>query len=236
MKRISIRLGLTLLILVALAWGVERFSDANRYQLFGKIIAKVHTEDKVIALTFDDGPTDEATPEVLKILADRGVIATFFVNGIAVERHPDAMRAIIAAGHEVGNHTWSHRRMMLVSPSAVRKELEPTDAILRDVGYEGPLHFRPPYGRKLFSLPLHLAREDRLTVMWSVAAETFQPDQTAEDIARRVLAQAGPGDIVMLHLMFRGNANSRAALPVIIDDLSARGYRFVTVSDLLSYR
>lgn len=236
MKRYLIRAGLGLVTLVALAYAAERFSDANRVQLFGDILAEVDTSEPVIALTFDDGPTDAATPEVLALLAEHGIKATFFVNGNMVERHPDAMRAIIDAGHEVGNHAWHHRRMMFVTPATVRRELGTTDQILRDLGYDGPLHFRPPYGRKLVSLPWVLSQQERLTVMWSVHSETFQPDQPASDIATKILDRTGPGDILLLHLMSRSNANSRAALPTVIEGLKDRGYTFLTVSELLEYR
>lgn len=235
MKRLLTRLAVAALALIGLAYATERYSDSNTHQLFGKIINRVETDEKVVALTFDDGPSDTGAAEVLKILSDRNVTATFFVNGKMVERFPEAMRAIIAAGHEVGNHTWTHRHMMFVPPEVVRQEIEQTDAILRDNGYDRPLHFRPPFGRKLVTLPRFLARQDRLTVMWSVAAETFQPDQTAEEIASAMLQQTGPGDILLLHVMFRSNANSRAALPVIIDTLKDQGFRFLTVSELLKH-
>ena len=235
MNHILTRLSIAAVVLISLAYAAERYSDSNTQQLFGELINRVETDEKVIALTFDDGPSDAGATEVLKILQDRNVTATFFVNGNMVERFPDAMRKIIAAGHEVGNHTWTHRRMMFVPPNVVRQEIDQTDAILRDIGYDRLMHFRPPFGRKLVTLPRMLAQDDRLTVMWSVAAETFQPDQTAEDIATKMLEQTGPGDILLLHVMFKSNANSRAALPIIIDTLKDQGYRFVTVSDLLDY-
>ena len=227
---------IALILLAALSYGAERLSDMDRFQLFGDLVADVKTDDKVIALTFDDGPTDAYTPLVLQTLADRGIKATFFVTGHEAEKHPDAMRAIIDADHEVGNHSWSHRRMVAITPATARDEINKTDKILRDLGYDAPLHFRPPYGRKLISLPWVLHQQGRLTVMWSVNAETFEPGQTAQEIADLTLAQTGPGDIILLHPMYRSRDAARQALPMIVDTLLDRGYQFVTVSDLLTRR
>src|SRR5690606_2516706 len=109
----------------------------------------------------------------LDALEQRGVTATFYLNGRDIDANPDAARSIVAAGHEIGNHTWSHRSMAWVTYGTVADEVEATDAAIRATGYAGPITFRPPYGNKLLALPLYLAQHDRLTVTWDVSSEDF---------------------------------------------------------------
>src|SRR5690606_18166090 len=160
------------------------------------------------------------------------VPATFYLNGRDVDARPEHARAIMAAGHELGNHTYTHRRMVFVSPGTVREEVEKTDAALRGIGYQGPITFRPPYGKKLWTLPDYLADHDRTTVMWDV-----EPDSgvtaTAGTIAEQAVREVGPGSIILLHVMYANAAESLAAIPRIGEDLRAEGYRFVTVSELI---
>lgn len=106
----------------------------------------------MVALTLDDGPT-EVTPRVLQMLEDLDVPATFYLTGTELEERPELGRAIVEAGHEVGNHTATHRRMVLVGSGTVAEEIERTDAAIRATGYDGEITFRPPYGKKLVTLP-----------------------------------------------------------------------------------
>jgi peptidoglycan/xylan/chitin deacetylase (PgdA/CDA1 family) len=106
----------------------------------------------VVALTLDDGPT-EVTPRVLQMLEDLDVPATFYLTGAELEERPELGRAIVEAGHEVGNHTATHRRMVLVGSGTVAEEIERTDAAIRATGYDGEITFRPPHGKKLVTLP-----------------------------------------------------------------------------------
>ena len=118
----------------------------------------------------------------------------------------------------------------------LRDELARTDAAIRDAGYAGPLHFRPPFGRKFLMLPWVLSQQNRPNIMWSVAAESFTPGQTADEIHRLTVAATGPGDIILLHPMYGSGEATRDALPRIQDDLTARGLQFVLLSDLLALR
>ena len=216
-------------------YGAYRFSKARRVQLFGGIVPRVETRERVVALTFDDGPMPVYTDSVLGLLEREGVRATFFLTGYALAEHPDEGRKIAAAGHEVGNHSWSHRWMMGMPLERIRREIHDTDAAIRRTGYAGPIHFRSPYGKKLVALPWVLHREDRLNIFFDVEPESYpEVDAGADRIAAHVLERARPGSIILLHPMFRGRERTRAALPAIIDGLQARGYRFVTVSDLLA--
>jgi peptidoglycan/xylan/chitin deacetylase (PgdA/CDA1 family) len=234
MRRIVLRTALALAVLLAVAYAAHRASKLRTWQVAGRIVARVETADSLVALTLDDGPT-AYTDSVLPVLAARGVRATFFLTGAAAAEEPGRFRRIAAAGHEIGNHSWSHRRMVGRSGATYRREVERTDSLFRSLGYAGPLHFRPPYGAKLVGLPLHLARTGRTTVTWDVEPDSYAGvAATADGITRHVLEETRPGSIVLLHVMFRSRATSRAALPAVIDSLRARGYRFVTVSELLA--
>lgn len=211
--------------------GGYQVMNARTFQLTGRLVDRVATDEKVVALTFDDGPTDR-TPEVLATLASAGVRATFYLNGRDLQRHPQHGRAIAAGGHELGNHTYSHRRMVFVSPSTVADEISRTDRELKATGYAGPITFRPPYGKKLWTLPHYLAERGRTTVMWDVEPDSAGPAGTETIVARTVDA-VRPGSIVLLHVMADSRGSSRAAVPGIVTKLRERGYQFVTVSELL---
>ncbi len=227
--------GLT--IVVAALWGLWRVSDLRGWQAFGTIVARVETDEKVVALTFDDGPTPAGADSILPLLHSLGVRATFFVNGNSLAERPDVARRFVAAGHELGNHTGSHPRMLLKSQAAIRREVEPTDSMIRIAGHTGPIHFRPPYGKKLFGLPWYLHRTGRTTVTWDVEPESFpEVDGDAGRIAAHVLERARPGSIILLHVMYPSRAESRRAVPAIVHGLRQRGYRFVTISKLMEKR
>ncbi|MGW4326645.1 polysaccharide deacetylase family protein [Nocardia sp. NPDC004573] len=222
-----------LVVVVLLGTGTFYLTKARTFQLAGHVVSRVDTDARVVALTLDDGPSDRA-PEVLRVLAETQVPATFYLNGRDLAAHPEYGRAIAAAGHEIGNHTYSHRRMVLVTPATVRDEVERTDAEIMRTGYVGPITFRPPYGKKLWVLPHYLAEHDRVTVTWDVEPDSGKAGATADDIVAETLGKVRPGSIILLHVM-HGNAEpSIAAIPRIVAELRAAGYQFVTVSDLMS--
>ncbi len=222
------------LALAAFLWSISRSRD---YQLFGELVNRVDTDENVIALTFDDGPTAKHTPGVLALLREKDVTATFFLIGSEAEENVDQARAIVAAGHEIGNHTYTHPDMTLADEAKAAEEVEKTDAAIRAAGYDGDILFRPPFGKKLFGLPLYLAKHDRTSVTWDVEPESF--DDVAADpqkMTTHVLERTKPGSIIILHVMYDSREPSRQALPAIIDGLKARGFRFVTVSELIKLR
>lgn len=224
-------------ILLGLAIAVWTISRSRDFQLFGEIVNRVDVDEHVVALTFDDGPTPAYTAEVLKTLNDRDIKATFFLMGSDAERNVAETQAIVSAGHEIGNHTFNHDDMTWADEAKAADEIERTDAAIRAAGYDGEIHFRPPFGKKLFGLPLYLAKHDRTTVTWDVEPESFDDvAATADGITEHVLENTKPGSIIILHVMYRSRETSRAALPAIIDGLKARGFRFVTVSELLKLR
>ena len=220
---------------ISLAVSLWWLSRTPGYQLFGELVNEVETDAKVVALTFDDGPAPGNTPRILEILEALDVKATFYLVGEAIRYHPAKARSIAAAGHEIGNHSYTHSRMVLRSLDFVSREIEETSALIRGAGFAGDIHFRPPYGKKLFTLPYYLWREDIKTISWSVAPESaLPPGASAAAIADYVVEHTEPGGIVLLHVMFESRENSLAAVPLIIEGLRERGYRFVTVAELLA--
>ena len=233
---LAITVALLLAVFLAL-YGIWQLSRSRDFQLFGEIVPRVDTSEKVVALTFDDGPTPEYTAGVLDVLPERGVKATFFLMGVDAEKNPDQVRELIADGHELGNHTYSHPDMTLASVEKAKDEVERTDAAIRSAGYSGEILFRPPFGKKLLGLPLYLSEHDRTTITWDVEPESYS--DTAADpklITAHVLEKTRPGSIIILHVMYKARETTRQALPDVIDGLQARGFRFVTVSELLAMR
>lgn len=234
MRRAYLAAALALIALCGAA-ALWRVSKSRTFQFFGRIVPRVETAQRLVALTFDDGPTRDVTREVLRLLRERGVRATFFVTGAELERNMEAGREIVAAGHELGNHSYSHERMVLVTPSYVRREVERTDELIRAAGHTGEIYFRPPYGKKLFALPFYLSRHGRKTVTWDVEPDSdLATDATAADITRHVMERTRPGSIILLHVMYPSRAETLRAVPSIIEALEREGYRLVTVSELLA--
>jgi peptidoglycan/xylan/chitin deacetylase (PgdA/CDA1 family) len=141
------------------------------------------------------------------------------------------VKGIVVAGHEIGNHSFSHDRMMFKSSSYYDQEIRRTDAVLLAAGAPRPSLFRPPFGKKLVGLPLAVQRNGKRLVMWDSGDP---PDRDPKIYADKILRQVRPGSIVLIHPMYSANATERAALPLILEGLTQRGFRMVTVSRLLS--
>lgn len=198
---------------------------------------RVDTDRKIVALTFDDAPTPYSD-EVLAILAKKNVKATFYVIGQSLEKNPEGGRNIAEAGHELGNHSYSHQRFLLKPLSFVENEIEKTNDLIKEAGYKGEITFRPPFGKKLFALPWYLSQHDIKTIMVDVEAETYMPKLETETekkvfLIRHTLEKTQPGSIILLHPFCESCSSSREAIEPIIDTLLANGYQFVTISELL---
>jgi peptidoglycan/xylan/chitin deacetylase (PgdA/CDA1 family) len=189
-----------------------------------------------VALTFDDGPDPEWTPRVLRVLAERGVPATFFVVGQRAARAPDVIRAAAEAGHEIGNHGWSHRSLWLCGPRRTLQEVGRTHTLLTQLTGRPPRHFRPPWGMLNASLSAALRHYDERCVLWSVQPEALRA-QGARAQTAHVLARARAGAIVDLHDaegLPGAPARLLDALPGLLDGLREAGYRLTTVAGLLA--
>jgi peptidoglycan/xylan/chitin deacetylase (PgdA/CDA1 family) len=216
-----------LLIGATLLWHV---SKAWCFVLVGEVTCRVETREPIVALSLDDGPAPEGTEIALAALERGGARATFFLIGSRVERNPGLARRILAAGHEVANHSWSHRWMMGRSGRWYDEEIARTAAALRSEGDGGLLLFRPPFGKKLFGLPLAARRQGHRMIMWDVA----EPDTDDPRVyAAHIVERARPGSIILMHVMYKSNRVGRQALPLVLDGLRRRGLRVVTVSELL---
>lgn len=185
---------------------------------------------KCIALTFDAGPGKD-TAQLLDALEEKKVHATFFLLGKNhVLKHPDLVRRMADEGHEVANHTWSHRRLDELSSDGIREELSRTQEAIAKITGRRPTLMRPPQGR-ISDDVTKVSRELGLAqILWSATAKDFSTTDS-ELIKSRILDQAGRDGIILLHDIYDGTV---PAVPGIIDELKKRGYTFVTVPQLLA--
>jgi chitin deacetylase len=207
-------------------------------QLLGKCIHRVNTSEKVVALTFDDGPSSH-TEEILEALRHHNTRATFFLLGKNAEQFPTVVRHIHEEGHDIGNHSYSHEPFIFKSIAFMRKEIEKTDQIIRQSGYKGTIHFRAPYGRKLIGLPWILYKSKRPHILFDVIPDDWM-SPGVNTIVDRILAQTKPGSIILCHDgdgddVGQDRSQTVQAIPIVIEALKGAGYRFVTISELLSF-
>jgi peptidoglycan/xylan/chitin deacetylase (PgdA/CDA1 family) len=220
--------GLALTLGAGLAFGLREVARARCFVLTGSNVCRVETQVPLVALTFDDGPTELGLDAVLPVLERHGVRATFFLTGREVAHRPDLARRLVAAGHELGNHSFSHDAMVFRSSGFYDREIAETERLLAAAGGGSGL-FRPPYGKKLAGLPLAVERAGLTMVTWNVE-DPVTSDPIA--FARQIVERARPGSIILIHPMNPANATARAALPLVLDGLAARGLKAVTVGEL----
>jgi peptidoglycan/xylan/chitin deacetylase (PgdA/CDA1 family) len=228
-SRLWVLLVATMFLLPLLGVAVIKLSKAQCFTLVGDVVCRAETREKLVALTFDDGPTAQGVDSVLPLLERYHAKATFFLIGERVV--PGLVQRIVAGGHEIGNHSFNHHRMVFRSSSFYDEEIRRTDAVLVAAGAPKPVLFRPPFGKKLLGLPLAVRRSNKRMVMWDSGDP---PDRDPRAYAEKTLSHVRPGSIILIHPMYSGNATERAALPIILEALSKQGFRMVTVSELLS--
>ena len=200
-----------------------------------KVYRSVETEKKQIALTFDDGPHPSLTPKILQILAKYNIPATFFMVGQNVINYPNAAKQVILAGHEVGNHTFTHPHIANLSEKAIFDEIGRCEDALEELCEYRPHLLRTPQGALTPSLERCLADDDYILVLWSLDTRDWDNKSTA-CIVRTVLENIKAGDIILMHDYIGYNSKTPEALEQIIPKLLAEGYEFVTVSELLGLR
>ena len=192
----------------------------------------VKTESMKIALTFDDGPHPHLTGQILDILEQYGVRATFFMIGQNVENYPDAAREVIRRGHEVGNHTFSHTALAKLSESDVREELERCeDALDRHCDYS-PRLFRPPQGLLSEAIDSCARQGAYRLILWSLDTRDWEI-KAPDHIVSSVLSRVQSGDIILMHDYVGVNSGTPQALAILLPALLERGFEPVTVSELL---
>lgn len=197
----------------------------------GVTYSRVRTNLPYIAMTYDDGPHPQNTPRLLDMLRKRNIKATFYVIGRSVNLYPQITRRIVAEGHEIGNHTWSHRKLTALSDSEVRKELNRTrDAIVAACGVK-PRTMRPPYGALRQDQRAWIYKEYGYpTILWSVDPEDWKRPGVSV-VTSRIVNQTRNGGIVLAHDLHKPTVD---AMPGTLDGLLRKGFKFVTVSQLLS--
>jgi peptidoglycan-N-acetylglucosamine deacetylase len=188
-----------------------------------------------VALTFDDGPDPTATPRLLQLLAARDLRATFFLIGARAARHPNVVRDIADAGHEVGNHTWRHRNAWLLPPAAAAREITEGARILGDILGQGPRLYRPPWGIVNAAALATVRRLRLVTVLWSIQHEGLRPRTPAAQLGH-IADRLHDGAIIDLHdAPGLPGAPERllATMPGLLDLLEDRGYTAAPVGELL---
>ncbi len=190
------------------------------------------TDEKVIALTFDDGPHPRYTDEILDILCEYGIKATFFVIGRNAEAYPNQLRRIADEGHELGNHTYTHLELKCADKSKLMGELRKTESVVTNITGLRPKLFRPPRGYCSALTVGCNAEMGYKMVVWNVDTRDWA-HSSEDNICRAVMNGVHSGSIVLFHDYVSGEYHTPAALKRIIPALLSEGYRFLTVSEML---
>ena len=188
------------------------------------LLCSLPVKEKEIFLTFDDGPVPEATPDVLSILGQFGVKATFFCVGDNVRRHPDIFNNILADGHCVGNHSFNHISGWKTSPGAYYNN------VMRCRDYFDTTLFRPPHGR-FTPAQYFILKKDFRFILWSVLTMDYHPKVTPEACLTNATSNLAPGDIIVFHDSVKAREKVLFALPRYLEYVLAKGYSFKLLAE-----
>ncbi|BAT53815.1 polysaccharide deacetylase [Nostoc sp. NIES-3756] len=194
--------------------------------------AKLKPNNKVVALTFDDGPGPKNTAQILEILKKNNIKATFFMVGIMVKNFPQVAKQVAADGHVIGNHTWHHRYRRMDVATAASEINRTADIIYKTTGVKTTL-FRPPGGFLKNGLVDYAKSQKYAVMMWSDESSDTQRREQPPALIKNVIKGVKPGAIVLMHDGGGNRSRTVQALPQIISDLKAQGYKFVTIPELL---
>ncbi len=210
---------------------IENPSQGERQPGSSLTFNSVHVEGPYIAMTFDDGPNEKLTPKLLDLLAARHMKATFFVVGQCVSEYPDIVKRAAREGHEIANHSWSHPTLGKMSDEAVRRELQKTDDAIKAAIGTRPTLLRPPYGSITARQKSWINSEfGYRTIIWDV--DPLDWKRPGPNVVReRIVSETKPGSIILAHDI---HAPTIEAMPGTFDQLEAKGFKFVTVSELLA--
>ena len=197
-----------------------------------QVYHSVKTDTMKIALTFDDGPHPYLTQQILDILEQHEVKATFFMVGVNIINYPDAARAVLKAGHEVGNHTFSHSHLKRLSEREVARELGYCEDALEELCEYRPHLFRPPEGAVNTYVEHCSESNDYKLILWSLDTRDWESKNT-EQIVDTVLSRVEAGDIILMHDYIGRHSKTPEALAILLPRLLERGFEPVTVSELL---
>jgi peptidoglycan-N-acetylglucosamine deacetylase len=192
---------------------------------------QVRVDQPYIAMTFDDGPSSANTPRLLEILKQRNIKATFFLIGQNAAANPDIVRRILADGHEIGNHSWTHPQLSKLSDDRVTTEINKTQDAIKDASGFTPTILRPPYGAITARQREWIENQFGLSIiLWSVDPFDWKRPGVSV-ITQRILDQVRPGAIILSHDIHKQTVD---AMPATLDALIAKGYKFVTVTQLIA--
>lgn len=196
--------------------------------LFPSALFRMKGAGKRIAVTFDDGPVPEATPEILAILEGEGVKGTFFMVGDNVRKYPSVARSVRDAGHSFGSHTFHHIRGDRASVEGYLADVDLGNRMIRDTIGETSL-FRPPHGRLKCGQMRGLRKRGLRMVMFDLVSRDYDPDQTPAELKATVLGKVRPGSVIVFHDSVKTISKLRIVLPDILRSLREAGYVFVTL-------
>lgn len=228
----------------AAGWGVYNAISPTA-QGFGKAFIGTPRQGKLMALTFDDGPNTAWTPKLMEVLDKHGVRATFFSIGHYAREQPSLLREVAAAGHAIGNHTYTHVTMPLHTDDTIRRELRETTTAIEDAGVEmaqvnGHRLMRPPYGRRRPGTLRVLWEEGYVPILWSVTLWDWSKGVTTEKIMRKAEKQTrGGGHVILLHdgcdvAMGWDRSHSVESADLILQQWKEQeGYEFVTIPEMI---
>lgn len=231
---------MSLIITIAIGLGTTALLWLFFRPPFGKNIVRLNTDQRIVALTYDDGPNPPYTERLLDVLAKHNVKATFFLIGKRIERYPETVDRLIAEGHQIGNHTYSHPLLGFLPPTYVQRQIERTDVLLRQLGIVGEIVFRAPMLTRFLPVAYVLAKLDRTHIscnVWSWDWTTQNPDKITETVLKKTLSSTAAGSIIVLHDGKAENKNANRSGTIeatnrIITALKRDGYQFVRLSDV----
>lgn len=232
------RIGLWLAILCILAgFGLTLQAVLPGNHFYGPVFIEAATREQVVALTFDDGPYPPYTQQILTVLKENDVPATFFLVGKNAEKHPELVKRIVAAGHQIGNHTYSHPDLLKLDRDQIAVEVDKTQKILADITGQIPEIIRPPHGFRDAVVMEVMAERNLKVVEWSVLCRDWV-NPGVEAITNRTVSKVKNGSIILLHdgdgvTSTASRAQTVEATRRIIHELKSQGYRFVTVDEIL---
>lgn len=247
-RRVAVRAAVLLLMaaLGAVA-GYELFEQPTN-QIFGRTVTNGPSNERVVALTFDDGPNPPYTTRILEVLEKEHVHATFFLVGRAVAAYPETVRRELRDGDAIGNHTWEHHHLIMMRRTQVHTSLDRTDLAIYKATGERTRLMRPPFGARDW-IVMQVARKLGYTVvMWSVPLARDWEYPPPNTIAQRILPHVSDGSIIVLHDGNRGQLCTKdklnphicdrssdiEATKMIVERLKREGYRFVTIPELIT--
>ncbi len=203
------------------------------YEKKGYVLWDIKTEEKVIALTFDDGPHATYTPQIMDLLAQYDAKATFFVIGERAEKFPNIITQLDDEGHEIANHTYTHPHKN--TPESLEEELKKTNEVIHDITGTYPLLYRPVGGSYNESIINTAVQNGYKVIMWSWHQDTEDWKRPGvRSIVSKVVSGVAPGNIILFHDAGGDRSQTVKALEEILPALQKKGYKFVTVSELMT--